>query len=301
MMPAIDPPLGRFHQVDGRSLWLHSSGAGNPAAVFLPGGGAVGLDYWAAHQQIAQFTTSLLYDRAGTGWSTRSLSPARTGAEITDELAAVLNAAEVPGPYVLVGHSLGADYARIFAIRFPEQVAGLVLAEPDHEDYNAFLPPELAEIYESFDPDQTLPDELPAKLIEFYRSLFNREMAAWPSEIREPLIESHLTREWLETGFTEAAGARALHDELRTAGPLPDLPLIVLTATDIDPFKEAVSGAIPEPLLRGEIKGKTRLYDQFAASVPRGQNRLVENVGHVTLPLRRPDTLTQAVHDIIGR
>lgn len=300
-MPAIDPPLGRFHQVDGRSLWLHTSGTGAPAAVFLPGGGAVGLDYWAAHQQIAQFTTSVLYDRTGTGWSDRRAGAARTGTEVTDELAAVLKAANVPGPYVLVAHSLGADYARILVTRFPDQVAGLVLAEPDHEDYNAFMPSELAEIYGSFDPDQALPDEIPAELIELYRSLFSQEMATWPREIREPLIECHLTREWLETGFAEAAGAHALHEELRTAGSLPDLPLIILTATGIEPFKKAVSGAIPEPLLRGEIEGKTRLYEQIAASVPHGENRLIENVGHVTLPLRRPDTMAQAVSDIIGR
>jgi pimeloyl-ACP methyl ester carboxylesterase len=300
-MPALDPPLGRFHEIDGRSLWLDVAGQGAPTVAFLPGGGAAGLDYWAAQQLIAQFATSVVYDRTGTGFSDRSLSPARSAAQVTDELASVLKAAEAPGPSVLVGHSLGADYARIFAIRFPGQVAGLVLAEPDHEDYNDFLPRELAEIYESFDPEQALPDEIPAELIELYRALFSQEMAGWPSEIREPLIECHLSRAWLETGFAEAAGARALHEELRRAGPLPDVPVIVLTATDIDPFKQAVSGAIPEALLHREIQGKTRLYDQLAASVPRGENRRVDGVGHVTLPLRRPDAVAQAVHDIIGR
>lgn len=300
-MPTVEPPLGRFYTVDGHDLLLHTAGAGTPTAVLLAGGGAVGLDYWPIQQHIAEFTTSVIYDRAGTGWSDRSLSPARTGTEVTDDLSALLKAARVPGPYVLVGHSLGADYARIFATRFPEQVAGLVLTEPDHEDYNAFMPSELAAIYESFDADQALPDELPAELIELYRSLFSAEMAAWPREIREPLIECHLSRDWLHTGFAEAAGARALHEELRAAAPLPDLPLIILTATDIDPFKEAVSGAIPEALLRREIDGKTRLYEHLAASVPRGENRLVDGVGHVTLPMRRPEAVARAVRDIIGR
>jgi hypothetical protein len=106
--------------------------------------------------------------------------------------------------------------------------------------------------------DQALPDEIPAELTELYRPLFSQEMAAWPREVREPLVEGHLSRDWLQAGLAEAAGARALDEELRAAGPLPDLPLIVLTATDIDPFKQAVSGAIPEALLRGEIDGKTR-------------------------------------------
>jgi pimeloyl-ACP methyl ester carboxylesterase len=300
-MPAVEPPLGRFYPVDGRNLLLHAAGAGSPTAVLLPGAGAVGLDYWAVQQHVAEFTASVVYDRAGTGWSDRSPRPARTAAEVTDELSALLTAADVAGPYVLVGHSLGADYARIFASRFPGQVAGLVLAEPHHEDYTAFLPPDLAAIYASFDLDQALPAEIPAGLTELYRALFSQEMAAWPREVREPLIEGHLGRDWLQAGLAEAAGARALDDELRAAGPLPDLPLIVLTATDIDPFKEAVSGGIPEALLRGEIDGKTRLYEKLAASVSRGENRLVAGVGHVTLPMRRPDAIAQAVRDVIGR
>ena len=52
-----------------RKLLLHRSGRGSPAAVFLPGGGAVGLDYLNVQQRAAELTTSIVYDQAGTGWS----------------------------------------------------------------------------------------------------------------------------------------------------------------------------------------------------------------------------------------
>ena len=206
----------------------------------------------------------------------------------------------MPGPYLLVGHSLGGFYARHYAHRFPAEVAGLVLLDPAHEDYDAYMPRELVEIWRSWDPDQALPDELPEELIQFYRGLFGVEMADWPAEIREPLIERHVSKEWLRVGLQEAKNVGQLNDELRRTGTMPDVPLIILTAMGIDPFKQAVSGGTPEALLREELEGKRRLYEALAGSVSHGENRLVEGVGHVTLHLRRPDAVQQAIQDLLG-
>jgi len=111
---------------------LHRSGAGGPAVVFVPGASAVGLDYLNIHDRISEVTTSVLYDRGGTGWSDRAERP-RTAAEVATELRDLLRAADVPGPYVLVAHSLGGTYVRRFAQLFPDQVAGLVLG-PARDD-----------------------------------------------------------------------------------------------------------------------------------------------------------------------
>jgi hypothetical protein len=46
-------------------------GSGDPAVVFLPGAGLVVLDFLNIHERVAEITTSVLYDRAGTGWSDR--------------------------------------------------------------------------------------------------------------------------------------------------------------------------------------------------------------------------------------
>jgi pimeloyl-ACP methyl ester carboxylesterase len=293
------PPLGRYYEVAGRRLLLHRSGSGSPAVVFLSGGGAVGLDYFNVQERAARLTTSVIYDRAGTGWSDRVELP-RSSAEVTDELRELLRTAGVPAPYLLVGHSLGGFYARHYAHRFPGEVAGLVLLDPAHEDYDAYMPGELVEIWHAWDPDQALPHELPGEVIRFYRGLFGAEMTDWPEDIRDPLIERHVSPEWLRVGFQEAKNLGQLNDELRRTGKMPDVPLIILTAMGIDPFKRAVSGGTPEALLREEIEGKRRLYTALAESVSQGENRLVDDVGHVTLHLRRPDAVQQAIQDLLG-
>lgn len=296
--PPPTPPLGRYYDVGGRRLLLHRMGSGSPSVVFLPGGGTVGLDYWNVHERAAELTTSVIYDRAGTGWSDR-VEPPHTGAAVTDELQALLRTAGVPAPYLLVGHSLGGLFARLYATRYPDEVAGLLLMEPDHEEYDAYMPRRLTEMRKAFDPDQALPDELPDELIQLYRDLLGQEMAAWQEEIREPLINGHVSPEWFRDGVQLVKYRDRYLDELRAAGPLPDVPLIVLTAMDIDSFKKAVSVGEDESLLREEIEAKARLYTDLARSVPRGENRRVEGAGHVTIHWRRPDAVLLAIRELL--
>ncbi|GAB2875794.1 alpha/beta fold hydrolase [Streptomyces mayteni] len=293
------PPLGRFHEVGGRRLLLHRAGAGSPSVVFLAGGGTVGLDYWGVQERAAKLTTSVLYDRSGTGWSEGAGSQPSL-AEVTDELRELLRVAAVPGPYVLVGHSLGGLHARLFATRFPGEVAGLLLMETDHEEYDAHMPRELTERWAAFDPDEAMPDELPAEAVALYRELFGRMTADWPAGMREPLIDRHVSPEWIRAGFAVAAHRSRFLDEIRRAGPLPDVPLIVLTATGVDDFKRAVSTGESEELLRAEIDGKRRLYDTLAASVPRGENRLVAGAGHASLHWTHREAVLDAIRDLLG-
>ena len=79
------PPLGRYYDVEGRRLLVHRSGSGGPPVVFLAGAGTVGLDYLIAQEKAAQLSTSVLYDRAGSGWSDPVKLP-RTSTQVTDEL-----------------------------------------------------------------------------------------------------------------------------------------------------------------------------------------------------------------------
>jgi pimeloyl-ACP methyl ester carboxylesterase len=292
------PPLGRYYALGDRKLWLHRAGAGRPTVVFLAGAGTVGLDYYNVHVGVAEFTTAVTYDRAGTGWSDRVPMP-RSSAEVTGELHELLAAAELAPPYLFVGHSLGGLYARHFAARFPGEVTGLVLLDPAHEDHPDFMPAELAERRQET-LEMTIPEELPGELPAFYRGLFLAEVTTWPSNVSAPLIAAHLTADWFKVGFLEASNVGAVYQEMRETGPLPAVPTIILCSTGIDGFRLAVSAGEPEEVLEAEIAGRRRLYEKLAASVPKGEMRTVDGVGHVTMHLRRPDAVLQAVRDLLA-
>ncbi len=319
--PTITPPVGRFYTVEGRRLLLYQAGSGNPPVVFLSGAGTVGMDYLNVQQRAAEISTSILYDRAGTGWSDSVKLP-RTSTQVTDELRDLLRTAGVPSPYLLAGHSLGGLYARHYAQRFPGEVAGLLLLDPAHEDWDAYMPQrpnetrkapaavKLASRLTNLAIAGALRSSLCRGLLlrlpvirryrELYRRLFRQEMADWPAEIRELLIERHVSLDWLWTGIQESQNVNELYDEVRRAGPTPDVPLIVLCSTGIDDFRRAVSAGQSESQLREEIEGKRRLYDALAASVPRGEVRPVD-AGHLNIHFRHPDAVFHAIRDLLGR
>ena len=284
------PPLGRLYAAAGRQLLLHRSGAGGPAVVFLPGAGLIGLDFLNVHEGVARFATSVIYDRAGTGWSDDTALP-RSAADAARELHALLAAAVIAPPYVVVGHSLGGAYARRFAQLFPEDVAGVVLLDPAHEGY-ASMPgqPLLTQLAQGL---KLLPALLDMR--RFYRPMFTRMLAAWPGGLRERLIDYHLAH-WRRTLEESRNLNSEVLSELRDGGPMPDAPLIVLTAMGIDPFQAAL---LATPYLHELNLVKLAFYEAFAASAPRGENRAIEGAGHSTLHTDRPDAVVAAIRDVI--
>jgi pimeloyl-ACP methyl ester carboxylesterase len=119
---------GQLVEVGGHNLYLHCSGSGRPAVVLEAGLGGTSADWGRIAPAVAAETTVCVYDRAGRGLSEAS-SGLHDGAAITADLQAALEAAKVDAPYVLVGHSSGGVYVRIFASKYPEDVAGMVLLE----------------------------------------------------------------------------------------------------------------------------------------------------------------------------
>jgi pimeloyl-ACP methyl ester carboxylesterase len=123
------PMPGQLIDVGGHRLHLSCTGSGSPTVMLEPGAGGVSSDLGLITQAVARDTRVCVYDRAGRGWS-EPADTAQDAAQIATDLHTLLHRAQVPGPYVLAGHSFGGLYALTFAARYPDEVAGMVLAKP---------------------------------------------------------------------------------------------------------------------------------------------------------------------------
>jgi pimeloyl-ACP methyl ester carboxylesterase len=125
---------GRRVDIGGRSLRIVVEGPSGKAAaaplVVLEHGAFGCAADWASVQEklAAKGFRSLAYDRAGLGHSDEGPRP-RDGRAMAADLSALLTALGEPGPYIVVGHSMGGLPARLLALDHPDKVEGLVLVD----------------------------------------------------------------------------------------------------------------------------------------------------------------------------
>jgi pimeloyl-ACP methyl ester carboxylesterase len=130
---------GQMIDVGGHRLYIECIGSGSPTVVLQAGLGASSSSWTGIVPNVAASTTVCAYDRAGHGRSEEAAGP-QDGIALATDLHTLLERAGVAGPYVLVGHSSGGPYVRVFADRYPDQVAGMVLLDAQPPDAFTALP-----------------------------------------------------------------------------------------------------------------------------------------------------------------
>ena len=126
-------PPGRFINIGFQTMYVDCLGENKPTIIVDVGIAASSASWYKIAKELSKNTRICLYDRAGYGWSDSGRGE-RTTATIVHELKLLVKRAELPGPYIIVGHSFGGFTARYFAAKFPENVAGLVLVDSSHPE-----------------------------------------------------------------------------------------------------------------------------------------------------------------------
>ena len=215
---------GQLVDVGGHRLHLNCTGSGTPTVILESGLGETAA-YWGwIAPAVAHDTRVCVYDRAGRGWSDAA-SVAQDGVAVAAGLRTLLDRARIPGPFVLVGHSSGAGYVRIFAGRYPHEVAGMVLLDGQ--------PPEAFESLPSYPAFYDRFRRLSAVLPSLARLGVGRLVPpdrALPVRARETQCLHRASAGLYRSLRDELAGLPASLADARSFRDLGDRPLVVVTA-----------------------------------------------------------------------
>jgi pimeloyl-ACP methyl ester carboxylesterase len=229
------PPPGQMVDVGGYRLHINCTGEGSPTVVIESGWGDMSATWGWVQPEIAKTTRVCTYDRAGMGWSESSPQP-RNAREYAQELHTLLIKANEPGPYVLVGHSMGGFTVIVYAHDYPDEVSGLVLV--DAQD----LP---ASNVATFSP---APKPDGPSIPSFLARIGLVRLLAGPLGSVEELPEGDkqaytayaVSVRSVQTFTDEGKGMSEGGAQARAVTSLGALPLIVLTAgKDLDPKHSA--------------------------------------------------------------
>jgi pimeloyl-ACP methyl ester carboxylesterase len=220
------PPAGQMVDVGGYRLHINCTGSGSPTVVIEAGWGDWSLGWSGVQPGVAKTTRVCTYDRAGMGYSEPGPMP-RDAAHMVKELHTLLDRSGVPGPYVLVGHSLGGLPVRVFAHEYPAEVAGVVLID-SMSPGSARTP---AANVSSNTSSQSGGPAVPSLLAHFgLVRLITGSEPNLPAEARAAYEAFAVTPRAAQTWADEGHGLPASLDQAYAVKSFGDLPLIVLTA-----------------------------------------------------------------------
>jgi pimeloyl-ACP methyl ester carboxylesterase len=284
------PPPGEMVGVGDHRLHINCVGQGSPTVVLDAGSGGFSAQWVRVQREVSGTTRVCAYDRAGMGWSEMGPDP-RDAKQVSGELHALLEGANIEGPYVLVGHSFGGLYMQTYAARYPDEVAGVALVDSSTDPDQFSQRPEARDSHEpqkrtfAVVPQLVrLGVSLPARL-GVVRLLSELDPASpeLPQQQREQIDAlTPSTRQWT-TSALEFLGPT---QTLRPGGPgsLGNKPLAVVTA--------------PEQAEPGWLERQDELATVSSNSI----HRVVEGATHTSLLYERSDSqaTSAAIDEVVA-
>ena len=279
-----DPPVpGQLIDVGGHSLHLSCSGSGSPTVVLEPGAGLMSSTLGWIAPAVARETRVCVYDRAGHGWSEPADSP-QDGAQTATDLHTLLERGDVPGPYVLAGHSFGGLYVQSFAAQYPDDVAGLVLVDTTGRK---------PEATPTTSPDDESSSEITSRVSALLSSTAELGLGrllsvgsydSLPPQSADEAEATGSTASNLQSTIDEYLRANASSGQATALDDFGDKPLVVLTAGS------------------GSDADTIAAHDDLTALSTNSAHRLVDGATHESLILERQDAAatTQAILDVVS-
>ena len=303
-----DPAYTRPQQLvdigGGRRLNLYCRGEGSPTVVFDSGLGDSTVAWALVQPTIARKTRACSYDRAGLAYSDAANRPndAKNDAE---DLHALLQAAHIAPPYILVGHSAAGMAVRVFADRYRDEVVGMVIVDGSHEDQSRredAIGPFRKEQWEAKLKDTSCLNAAKkgaiAKDDPVYKKCVIDEATEphYSRAIRDAVLKYAATLKWQRANASEKQSVfDASADETRaTRKDFGDMPIIVLTHAP-HPWPKDWTQALQD---RHTLVWED-MHNEVAAMSTHGVNEIVPRAGHY-IQYDRPEIVIDAIDQALS-
>jgi pimeloyl-ACP methyl ester carboxylesterase len=281
-------PPGEMVDVNGHLLHINCIGEGSPTVILEAANLGMSAHWVRVQQQLAQTTRVCSYDRAGLGWSERGPEP-RDARQVSSELHTLLKSAGTEGPYVLVGHSYGGLYARMYAARYSGEVAGVALVDSSHPEQFTRSPEGRAMYEQTRRMGGVLP--LLTRLGVIRLTNFYPAHPDLPLQQREQIAAFNSSTQQVATTVEEFSATPETSAQVRSMGSLGDKPLAVISAGTQSPdwleMQEELA-ALSSDSIHRVIEGATHeslLYDEGDSQVTSATIEQVVEAVRIDRPL----------------
>lgn len=289
------PPPGKLVNVGGYQLHINCIGKGSPTVVMDYGLGGLSPLWSLVQSEVAKFTKVCTYDRAGYGWSEKSQKP-RSSKQMVEELYTLLKKAEIQGPYLLVGHSLGGLNIRLFANEYPDEVAGMVLVDAVPTNVYSNLDPEwrnnmaaTKRMFRSLSLISRL--GLLRLLLQIKGTKAAPDFVQKLPESIQPLILAKFLPQTFDTAITENAQMKISAMQVKQTKFNPKLPLIVLShGLNMFPDLSEEKAKKAEQIWR-ELQAETANLSE------NGKLIIASQSGH-NIHIDQPELVVNAIHQL---
>src|SRR5215213_5713916 len=284
------PPPGEIVDVGTHTLHINCLGEGGPTVILEAANLGMSAHWIRVQQQVAKATRVCAYDRAGMGWSESGTEP-RDAKQISSELHTLLKGADTERPYVLVGHSYGGLYARMYAARYPHQVAGVVLVDSSHPEQ--FTRSE--EGRAMYEQNRRMGAFIPwlTRLRVIRLTNFYPVHPDLPAKQRAQIEAFNSSTQQVATTVEEFSATPQTNSQVRSTQSLGDKPLAVVSAGQQSPdwleMQDELAALSPESIHR-VVEGATHeslLYDKGDSQVTSAAIEQVVDAVRTDQPLTR--------------
>ncbi len=284
-------PLGQLIDVGGYRVHLYCTGSGSPTVVIIGAGSS--FDWGLVQPEVASTTQICSYDHSGTAWSDDG--PTDSCSLRVNEIHEALKNAGIKGPYVLVGHSLGAVIGRLYVGQYPNDVAGLVFVDHAMAMINrrppsggaTAAPPPMPPPPSSGGLKMTMGMEDDPNLAKL--SARDREFHLWANKQVRGKVDSPGKRPGdLDMLLDCVAQADAI--DKNQSHPLGNKPLVDISAGNAPP--------IPPPALEQWRMKYTDLHNKLLSLSANSKELVAENSGHFII-IDRPDVVIDAIGQVV--